>query len=167
MLCSAYLHDVVEDTGTPISVIEAMFGTKVKELVWAVSDGPGENRKARKLETYKKIRATPGATQLKLADRIANVENCLRTGETRLLTMYKKEQQALAHELRVIGELDAMWNHLEFMLANSKLDAFPKDVHTEHCCGEHKHCKYGQEDDACTVARGTKLASYRCNCAWM
>jgi hypothetical protein len=37
-----------------------------------------------------------------------------------------------------------------------------KDVHTEHCCEEHKACKYMDLD--CTVATGQKKASYPCNC---
>lgn len=39
-----------------------------------------------------------------------------------------------------------------------------QDVHTEHCCEEHKSCKYGDKD--CPVATGVKYASYDCNCGW-
>lgn len=49
-----------------------------------------------------------------------------------------------------------------------------QDVHTEHCCGKHKHCKYGNETEGrfnyaglCTVANGQKAPSYPCNCDWM
>lgn len=42
-----------------------------------------------------------------------------------------------------------------------------KDVHTEHCCGEHKVCKYGEEDSGCTVCSGFRKASHPCNCDWM
>jgi len=38
------------------------------------------------------------------------------------------------------------------------------DVHTEHCCGEHKRCKYMQEETSCTVALGLRPASFPCNC---
>lgn len=41
-----------------------------------------------------------------------------------------------------------------------------KDVHTEHCCEEHKKCKYGKED-TCSVATGAKRASFKCNCELM
>jgi hypothetical protein len=40
-----------------------------------------------------------------------------------------------------------------------------QDVHTEHCCGQHKRCKYG--DEYCPVANGQKAPSYPCNCDWM
>ena len=33
MIAAALLHDVVEDTGTPLSVIESRFGTEVSRLV--------------------------------------------------------------------------------------------------------------------------------------
>lgn len=46
----------------------------------------------------------------------------------------------------------------------SQMDLFmdnqpTKDVHTEHCCGEHG-CKYGDED--CPVALKQKIQSYPC-----
>jgi len=37
-----------------------------------------------------------------------------------------------------------------------------RDVHTEHCCGFHKACKY--DNDRCPVATGAKRPSYPCNC---
>jgi hypothetical protein len=42
------------------------------------------------------------------------------------------------------------------------LDANKKDVHTEHCCAIHRHCKYGNRK--CTVTNGQKKPSYPCNC---
>jgi cell fate (sporulation/competence/biofilm development) regulator YmcA (YheA/YmcA/DUF963 family) len=38
------------------------------------------------------------------------------------------------------------------------------NVHTEHCCAEHKACKYGDKD--CPVATGHLPTSYPCNCNW-
>ncbi len=40
-----------------------------------------------------------------------------------------------------------------------------RDVHTEHCCEEHRQCKYGNV--YCPVATGKKHASYPCNCEHM
>ncbi len=47
-----------------------------------------------------------------------------------------------------------------------------RDTHTEHCCQYHKRCKYAWHDDPgqpfkCSVVRGTKPASYPCNCEHM
>ena len=38
-----------------------------------------------------------------------------------------------------------------------------KDVHTEHCCLEHRRCKYGDEETCTVVGLGFK-PSYPCNC---
>ena len=74
MLEAAWLHDVIEDTKTKRKDIAEMFGEKVAELVWAVSNEPGENRKVRHALTYPKTLSVPGAVFVKLCDRIANVE---------------------------------------------------------------------------------------------
>lgn len=51
-----------------------------------------------------------------------------------------------------------------------------QDVHTKHCCGQHKRCKYGLEEgriregyemEQCTVVSGKKAPSFPCNCNWM
>lgn len=74
----------------------------------------------------------------------------------------RKRWLARKHEIgreAFIDELCAMMQAI--------LDHKPvlKDVHTEHCCGEHKVCKYGEEQ--CSVATGQKLASFPCNCEHM
>lgn len=45
------------------------------------------------------------------------------------------------------------------------IDADKKDAHTEHCCAEHKRCKY--QNKKCTVTSGRKKPSYPCNCEHM
>lgn len=113
---AAWLHDVVEDTEATAEDVSASFGRRVGELVWAVTSEPGKNRKERNALTYPKIRATAGATVLKLADRIANVEHSL-TGDGRLLGMYKKEHPAFKAALYVPGEDEDLWAHLDSLLA--------------------------------------------------
>lgn len=113
---AAWLHDVIEDTrGTDREVkrkdIAEMFGERVADLVTAVTDEPGENRKIRKALTYPKIRACQGAVALKLADRIANIE---AGGD--LKEMYRKEQEDFRRALYTPGEYEAMWKHLETLL---------------------------------------------------
>lgn len=120
ILAAAHLHDVVEDAEVPLSVITSLFGEKVAGLVWAVTDEPGPNRATRKASTYQKIKVLPDALRLKLADRIANVENCIATDEKRLLQMYRNEQPGFEQSLREIGELDDMWRHLEQILRKPK-----------------------------------------------
>lgn len=58
--------------------------------------------------------------------------------------------------------LITMWNRRANITNKPKI----KDVHTSHCCGEHKVCKYGEED-SCTVCNNPETAEYPCNCGYM
>jgi (p)ppGpp synthase/HD superfamily hydrolase len=117
MLTAAWLHDVVEDTGTKLKEISEFFGDDVAELVGAVTNEPGPNRKVRNALTYPKIRdASPSALILKLADRIANVEQ-----GGKLVDMYRKEyvdfRRALIPDRMVAGSsMDLMWKHLDGLM---------------------------------------------------
>lgn len=77
---AGYLHDTLEDTRKSYRDIKDRFGEEVAELVYAVTNELGRNRKERAIRTYPKIKGTPGALVLKLADRIANVHHGLITG---------------------------------------------------------------------------------------
>jgi len=119
MLCAAYLHDSIEDTGVSSATIADLFGPRVAELVSAVTDEPGVNRKERKAKTYPKIKATPGATQLKLADRIANVEHTIHTCNAPLFRMYRKEHEEFTAKLYSSGEHLEMWDYLDKLMSDT------------------------------------------------
>lgn len=109
---SAWLHDVVEDTGTKLKEVAEMFGQDVADLVGAVTNEPGENRKVRHALTYPKIRAGGlHAVELKLADRIANVE-----AGGKLVGMYQKEHEDFRRALYTPGEAEDMWAYLNTLL---------------------------------------------------
>ena len=89
-----------------------MFGDEVAQLVSAVTNEDGPNRKTRAALTYPKIRnAGTNAITLKLADRIANVEN-----GGKLVDMYRKEYADFRWTLYMQGSLDNMWTHLDSLL---------------------------------------------------
>lgn len=115
---AAWLHDAVEDTETTVDDVRAACGDDVAALVSAVTDEPGKNRRERAQRTYPKIGSLPDAVVLKLADRIANVESCWDTRDTRLF-MYQREYQAfraaLCRESAGAGVL-RMWAHLDKLL---------------------------------------------------
>lgn len=110
ILIAAWLHDTIEDTDVKYKTLVEMFGRRVADLVWAVTDEGDGPRKEVKAHTYQKIKNCTGATQLKLADRIANVK---AGGE--LVGMYRKEQEEF-RSLYVLGELEPMWCHLDGLL---------------------------------------------------
>lgn len=93
MQVCAWLHDILEDTKVKKRDLEEQFGDEIANIVWAVTSEEGANRKIRNALTYPKIRAAgPAAIALKLADRIANVENGGRAVE-----MYRKEHAEFRH----------------------------------------------------------------------
>jgi len=72
-LVAAALHDTVEDTETSLDEIEALFGREVRDLVAEVTDDKTlrkDERKRRQVEHAPE--ASPKATLIKLADKIAN-----------------------------------------------------------------------------------------------
>lgn len=114
---AAWLHDVVEDTGTKLKDIVEMFGQEVADLVAAVTNEPGENRKIRHALTYPKTRAGGElAVRLKLADRIANVE-----AGGKLVQMYKKEYEDFKRALYTPGENEEMWAYLDTLLKGANV----------------------------------------------
>lgn len=115
LLCAAWLHDTVEDTPISVESIEKLFGSRVSDLVWRVTNEEGRNRKERHAKTYGKIAANKDAVTLKLADRIANVEASLAS-EQDFLGMYKKEFEGFKQALYTQGENEAMWAHLASLL---------------------------------------------------
>ncbi len=131
-VCSAWLHDTIEDTGTSYNDIKVRFGPEVAERVFAVTSELGRNRSERNTKTYPKIvQAGLEAIRLKLADRIANVEYGMATGGKQ--DMYAKEFRGFQNALRYLwpyglvnedgdktvahAELEPMWQYLDKLLA--------------------------------------------------
>lgn len=131
---AAWLHDVIEDTSVTRHVLDDMFGHRVADLVHAVSNEPGANRKERHAKTYPKIRDTENAITIKLADRVANIEQTVshdRFGRPpqKLFSMYAREWDDFRDELkgRCKGEgpVEAMmWDYVAEMIdeGNRKLE---------------------------------------------
>lgn len=96
MVAAAWLHDVIEDTPVTELMVKEEFGPEVAAIVWACS-GVGKNRKERNASIYEKIgmmyagQRREGAS-VKVADRIANVENSAPDSHHR--KMYREERAA-------------------------------------------------------------------------
>ncbi len=123
MLAAAWLHDTVEDTSLTTLEVEREVGTEVAAIVAAVTDEPGESRKARKAATLVKLAAAGAAARaVKLADRIANVEASIAHGRGDLYAMYAMyagEHAAFRAALHVPGEHDPQWAQLDRLLAGA------------------------------------------------
>ena len=88
---AAFGHDLIEDTRVTYNDIKEQLGENVADIIYALTNEKGKNRKERASEKYYEgIRNTPGAVFVKLCDRIANVQYSKMTG-SRMFEMYKKE----------------------------------------------------------------------------
>jgi (p)ppGpp synthase/HD superfamily hydrolase len=95
---AAFLHDILEDCPISYNDIKKQFGEKIAEIVYCVTDELGRNRKERKSKTYPKIRSNPDAIPIKLADRIANVQNAIKHKHS-MLGAYVKEHEEFRKQL--------------------------------------------------------------------
>lgn len=123
-IISGYLHDVMEDTAISYNDIKNQFGEDIAEIVYAVTDELGRNRKERKAKTYPKIRANPDAIIIKLADRIANVRNSI-INKPQMASMYLKEFEDFKNALYIPfsefgynSAAEPMWIILENIIKN-------------------------------------------------
>lgn len=101
ILCAILLHDVLEDT----------------DREYAVTNMSGANRRERHEKTYPRIAACPGATGVKLCDRIANVEHSLKYDSPQI-GMYRKEHAGFETALRT-NEWSVLWSRLDVLMRRS------------------------------------------------
>jgi len=74
VIVAAILHDTVEDTDATPEEIESLFGREVRGLVAEVTDDKNlEKAERKRLQIEHAPHLSPGAQQIKLADKIANV----------------------------------------------------------------------------------------------
>jgi len=90
VIVACALHDVLEDSDVTYNDLKKLFGEKISDIVYAVTDEMGKNRKERKYKTYAKIAANSDAVLVKLIDRIANFIFSLMTN-SRMSKLYKDE----------------------------------------------------------------------------
>lgn len=84
-------HDLIEDTRTSYNDCKDILEERVADIIYAVSNEKGKNRKERANDKYYQgIRNTPGAVFVKLCDRIANVQYSKLT-KSSMFEKYKKE----------------------------------------------------------------------------
>jgi (p)ppGpp synthase/HD superfamily hydrolase len=125
----AYLHDVVEDTAVSDDEVNARFGPFVGECVGLLTDAPAATRAERKAQTYARLAAVSGATELalvvKAADRLANVRSCVTEQRQRLWEMYRHEHRAFRAAAYRPGLCEPLWCELDRLLAPDDIPATP------------------------------------------
>ena len=98
MLAVAWLHDIIEDTPMNYNDVKVACGDGVADVVLALTDEIGKNRRERKVKTLPKIKGNLWAQTVKLADWIANVTNAIEE-KPKLLQMYHKDFPSFAEAL--------------------------------------------------------------------
>ena len=112
LLLAAILHDTIEDTDATPEEIKVIFGEEVLALVLEVTDDkslPKEVRKQRQVETapHKSQRAR----LLKIADKISNVQDIVRT-PPKDWSLERRQEYVLWSE-RVVAGLRGVNDKLE------------------------------------------------------
>ena len=79
ILTAAILHDTIEDTETSEAEITEIFGEKVCGLVLEVTDDKTlEKTERKKLQIVHAPHLSEGAKQIKIADKISNIEDIIQ-----------------------------------------------------------------------------------------
>lgn len=112
VLVAGWLHDTIEDTNITYSKILKEFDKEVAEMVFALTDELGRNRKDRHEKTYPKLQKNSDSIIVKQADRLANIKTGIRE-ENPMLDMYRKEYKEFKNKLQPYGGLPEMWNNLD------------------------------------------------------
>jgi (p)ppGpp synthase/HD superfamily hydrolase len=119
-LFAAWGHDLIEDTPETRRTLAPLITFLALAGIWGVTDEPGSTRKIRKHRTYPKIARFLIAIVVKLADRIANVEENIRTGNIKMFERYKSEHAEMMAVLRKRNnpQVEKMWDHLDWLFTN-------------------------------------------------
>ncbi len=99
VISACWLHDTIEDCRLTYKDLEKETNTNVAEIVYAVTNEKGKDRKERaNAKYYEGIRNTAGAIFVKLCDRLANVKYSKDTN-SRMLDVYKNEYHEFINAL--------------------------------------------------------------------
>lgn len=120
VLAACWLHDTIEDCRLTYNDIKKEFGETVAEIVFAVSNDKGKNRKERAgSKYYDGIKRTAWATFVKLCDRLANIRYSYES-KSRMLDVYSKEHFEFVESILPLtsnkGQYRRMINEMESYL---------------------------------------------------
>lgn len=122
-ILAGWLHNTIEDGNLTYNKIKKAFGTHVAEMVLAVTD-PSDvrSRKEKKTRVYQKLNNCQDAIVVKLADRIANIENSIRMGNQDKYEMYYLEYKDFKKALKKGNnpDIEKMWAQLDNLFEMEK-----------------------------------------------
>jgi (p)ppGpp synthase/HD superfamily hydrolase len=111
-LASAWTHDTIEDTRQTYNDVKKACGEEVAEVVYALTNEKGKNRKERANDKYYlEMRKNKIAVYVKLCDRLANLEYSSKSG-SRMSDLYKKEHEGFVSKL-YFPEFEPMYDEMK------------------------------------------------------
>lgn len=111
-IISGYLHDIIEDAAVSYQKLKRTFGEEIAEIVYGVTDEMGRNRTEKKAKTLIKTAQNKDSIIIKLADRLSNLRNCIKTKNDKI-GMYKKEYSTFKAVLYIDGHAEEMWEEMD------------------------------------------------------
>jgi (p)ppGpp synthase/HD superfamily hydrolase len=143
VLAAIWLHDVIEDTDRTYNDIKTEFGVEVADIVYALSNELGKNRKERAEKTYPKTRENALAVFAKMCDRYSNTKFSLDEGSS-MYKKYKQEYPGFRKEFNTAIFLN-LWRALD------ELNDFYGDFYCPFC----KQRLYDDRYSSCPHCRGS------------
>ena len=121
VLNALWLHDTVEDCRLTYNDILKMTNKKVADLVYAVTNEKGRNRKQRaNSKYYKGIREEQDAIFIKMSDRLANVKYSRdKLPNSRMFNVYKEENDDFLKHLFINKEQEIEYKEMIEALKDS------------------------------------------------
>lgn len=124
MICAAWLHDTIEDTGVTEEQLRATFPDEIVDLVVEMTDvvqkKDGNRAFRHKLKLARLATISDNGQTLKLADRIDNFDDYLKDDPDYLEAVYGPETEDL---LKVLNRGDIRLQKL----LGEKIEAFKND----------------------------------------
>ncbi len=115
VLAAVWSHDVIEDCRQNYTDVKNVLGENVAELVYALTNEKGKNRKERANDKYYEgIRKTPFGDYVKICDRLENAYYSKLHNES-LLSVYRKEHDHFKKQLWKVSNQE-MFEELEMVL---------------------------------------------------
>ena len=115
---AALLHDIVEDhpeilelainnqDNSDLIKCQCVFGTRLGEIVWRLTDEKAETRAERKKLTLSKTFSHPDSCLIKIADRICNLQQGIIEGNMKKGQMYVKEHETFMAYVKLAPNKD-------------------------------------------------------------
>ena len=123
MVCAAWLHDTVEDTGVNINTIQDLFGKDVADLVSGLTDvstkEDGNRAKRKEIDRMHTTEQSARCKTIKLCDLIDNASSILQY-DREFAEVYIKEKELL---LEVLKEGDErLWKKANDIVQKAKIE---------------------------------------------